>query len=93
MIQALCVGEDAQQAETSSPHSAAADSGSGDDWGDVQEASADAEPMQAAASPPLLQSVCEESLQVWPPLAACPDSVLLTATSGWVLERPGTWRW
>ena len=92
LIQALCVGEDAQQAETSSPQSAAADSDSGDDWGEVQEASADAEPTLAAASPPVLQPVCEESLQVCPALAACLDRELLTAASAWLHEGPGTWR-
>ena len=91
LIQTLCAGEEAQQAETSSHHSAAADSGSGEDWGEVQEASADAEPTLAAASPPLLQLVCEESLQVCPALAAHVDSVLLTATSAWLHEGPGTW--
>ena len=92
LIQALCVGEDAQQAETSSPHPAAATSDSGEDWGEVQEASAEAEPTLAAAGPPPLQLVCEESLQVCPAQAACLGSALLTATSAWGHERPGTWR-
>ena len=86
-IQALCVGEDAQQAEASSPHPAAATSDRGEDWGEVQEPSAKAEPTLAAARPPPLQLVCEESLQVCPAQAACLGSALLTATNAWWHEK------